>query len=391
MENVKIKKPPLNTDLEAIRNLVLSEPENVQLCESVAACTKNIHVSYLFLNYYGMEARKAICISLTSIQSQMISDWKELGTKLGLSSQQISAIPNNMYPGANCADMTLLAFAQYPDSTIENVIRTLYKIGRSDAISHAKSFLEDLARDLSECLVPTNYNMDCDYSSHTDVTDTLIRPKGYTQLCEQLPVILKDFRILEQRIKFKTRLVQNEIHQRNACIEQRNIQKQSQNKYSRTVMLTFAADGEDIARKVAVSLRTVNSNSSWPIGVLLLSDHQERVECNAEQFILHFFHKMDFIVPILTEGYFRALYSKDVLNLPSCCIDGRYVPFIHDLMTKYYVKNTCKNKKIRCIIPDAHFSNIVGNPDFCNDPVLQVYEKESRINQLATRILNANV
>lgn len=57
-------------------------------------------------------------------------------------------------------------------------------------------------------------------------------------------------------------------------------------------MLTFAADGEDTARKIAVSLRTRKINNGWPIGVLLLSDHQESVECNPEQFILHFFPKV---------------------------------------------------------------------------------------------------
>lgn len=80
----------MDTDLEAIRKVVLSNPENlVQLCESLATCTKSIHASYLFLNYYGMQARKSICLSLSSTQSQMICNWEELGAVLGLSYQQI--------------------------------------------------------------------------------------------------------------------------------------------------------------------------------------------------------------------------------------------------------------------------------------------------------------
>lgn len=93
-----IRKPSLNADLESIRTVVLSNPENlVELCESLSTRTKSIHASYLFLNYYGMQARKAICLSLSSTQSQMISNWKELGATLGLSYQQIMVIDNYYY------------------------------------------------------------------------------------------------------------------------------------------------------------------------------------------------------------------------------------------------------------------------------------------------------
>lgn len=300
------KKPLLNTDLEATRTAVLSNPENlVQLCESLANCTRWIHASYLFVNYYGLQALQAICKSLTSTQSKMISNWRDLGAKLGLSYQQIMAIPNSMYPGGDCTYMTLLAFAQHPDSTIETIIRALHKIDRHDAICSAKPFLEDLARNLSENHIPGNYTVNSDYFLHNEVTDSVVRPKDYTRLYEQLPITLKDIQALEQCIKFKTSLAQNEIFQRRSLIEplqnetlQRsshiepsNVPRQSQ-KYSRTVMLTFASDGEAVARKIAAFLRTNSSNDSWPIGVLLLSDHQEKVESNPEQFILDLFPKV---------------------------------------------------------------------------------------------------
>lgn len=58
--------------------------------------------------------------------------------------------------------------------------------------------------------------------------------------------------------------------------------------YSKLVMLTFAADGERIAKKLANMLSKVYINN-LPIGVLMLQNHKNDVISNAEQFISHLF------------------------------------------------------------------------------------------------------
>lgn len=90
---------------------------------------------------------------------------------------------------------------------------------------------------------------------------------------------------------------------------------------------------------------------------------------------------MDYIIPILTEGYFEALTNEK--PTPTSCLDERYVQFIHDLMAKYYVENRCRNKKIRCIIPNNAVQDIYNKPKFKNDPVLQAWVKECETDELA--------
>ena len=97
---------------------------------------------------------------------------------------------------------------------------------------------------------------------------------------------------------------------------------------------------------------------------------------------------MNYIVPILTEGYLMSLKGNSHHQGSSLSsIDSIYVKFIHDLMMKHYVQNNCKNNKFRCIIPDDQYLNIINHKHMELDPVLKVYLKESEVEQLACRML----
>lgn len=56
-------------------------------------------------------------------------------------------------------------------------------------------------------------------------------------------------------------------------------------------MLTFASDSIELAKLVAVEFRKVRDNAARS-GVLILSEHPDKVEQNPERFITHQFAKV---------------------------------------------------------------------------------------------------
>lgn len=99
---------------------------------------------------------------------------------------------------------------------------------------------------------------------------------------------------------------------------------------------------------------------------------------------------MHYIIPIVTSGYLRALEDGES-NSCNGSIDSQYVKLIHDLMMKEYVRNNCRNKRFRCLIPDDHFQFVLSHKHMNLDPVLKVYEKESHLEKLASRMLQTRL
>ncbi|WP_278924700.1 hypothetical protein, partial [Pseudophaeobacter profundi] len=88
------------------------------------------------------------------------------------------------------------------------------------------------------------------------------------------------------------------------------------------VMLSFASDGYSTALKVASQLRATTNKRGLPIGVLMLCENDNQILENPGQIITDLIAKMDVVVPVLTEGYFKALKEPD---LRARLLDERYI------------------------------------------------------------------
>ena len=73
-------------------------------------------------------------------------------------------------------------------------------------------------------------------------------------------------------------------------IDQQKTQKiQKKKKYVKTVLLTFAQDGYDLAKRIAQQIRSLDLG----IGVLILEEHRDEVETCGDS-IFRWFHEVIF-------------------------------------------------------------------------------------------------
>jgi hypothetical protein len=95
--------------------------------------------------------------------------------------------------------------------------------------------------------------------------------------------------------------------------------------------------------------------------------------------------QMDFIIPILTEGYVSSLWSCEGGRCAS--LDAQYAQLIYDLASKDYVENSCRNYKVRCLVPDELSRTVFKSPPLSVDPIFSVYFPLSQIQKLVEMIL----
>lgn len=111
-------------------------------------------------------------------------------------------------------------------------------------------------------------------------------------------------------------------------------------------MLTFARDGEKIAKKIAEILRGKNPK----IGVLILQEQEKHVYCRAEEFVDDCFKQVNYIVPILTNDYINYINNqrpKNSYESMENSLDEKYLKYIYSLLKYEYVQNKCCNQRVR--------------------------------------------
>uniref|UniRef100_A0A171B9S8 40s ribosomal protein s12 n=1 Tax=Triatoma infestans TaxID=30076 RepID=A0A171B9S8_TRIIF len=348
-----------NPELEKIRSEVLhSKGEDEKLAKNLASQLSTIHAAYLFSGC-GRSALAQICTVISSTpacsNTAATSSWKDLGFHLGLTFHQICCIENYKY--SDCTENVLKTYAQNMNAaTLDKVIMALYELKRYDAISMAYPYLIALEKYARREQVVRSEEEDSGYhsvdglESEEPTHDGILRPSGLRHLRSQLYITLRNLEIaMSDQTALDDKIEDN--HQQ-AMIANRP-RPQNKNKCSKRVMLTFAKDGEKIAYNVAAQLRKARGQY-LPIGVLILDEHTELVEANPEQFITHYFPRVDYIIPIITPKYLETIDKNNVPEISlSSAIDTRYVQMIHTLMVKYYVGNSCRNDKFRSIIPDC--------------------------------------
>ncbi|XP_014272404.1 uncharacterized protein [Halyomorpha halys] len=383
-------RPPRKPELEKIRDEVLAESKNLsneEVFNQLKDQVRNIHAAYLFTPN-GVEVLADLCkvISSTPV-SFYYASWKNLAGILNLSFHQIGCIEQIK---SDPTEIVLKTYAQHWDATLDTIVSALQSLKRYDALSVIQKGFQELERVARQEQIKRTENITSEIDSiihGKGTSDGILRPEHLSVLAYQLPITLKLFPTIDKEKK-EILVKDNEILKNEGQLQNKSIvTKKKGKKFSKAVMLTFAADGEEIARKIAAQFRKQRGRH-LPIGVLILEQHIDKVLQNPEEYITHIFPQMSYIVPILTEGYLLALKGNSHHEGSSLSsIDSMYVKFIHDLMMKYYVQNNCKNDKFRCIIPDGHYLNIINHKHMELDPVLKVYVKESEVEQLACRML----
>ncbi|CAH1398504.1 unnamed protein product [Nezara viridula] len=383
-------KPHRKPELEKIRDEILAESKNInydEIFNQLKDQVRNIHAAYLFTPN-GVEVLADLCKVISSTPTSFYySSWKNLAGVLNLSFHQIGCIEQIK---SDPTEVVLKTFAQHWDSTLDTIVSALQSLKRYDALSVVKKGFQELERIARQEQIKRTENISSEIDSiihGKGTSDGILRPEHLSVLPYQLPITLKLFPAINKE-KQEIIINNNEVPKNEGQLQNKSIvSKKKVKKFSKGIMLTFAADGEEIARKIAAQFRKARGRH-LPIGVLILEEHIDKVLQNPEEFISHIFPQMNYIVPILTEGYLLSLKGNNHHEGSSLSsIDSMYVKFIHDLMMKYYVQNNCRNDKFRCIIPDDRFLKIVNHKHMELDPVLKVYVKESELEQLACRML----
>ncbi|XP_043524591.1 uncharacterized protein LOC122536347 [Frieseomelitta varia] len=340
-------------ELEKLRREVDGPPNLDILTLNIQRATAQIHASYLF-EQIGRTTLQNICLLLSSTATgKTYSGWQEFAAYMGLTMEQIRCIDYDFKGLQDPTYYVLLAYVQHTDATIDKILHTLQRIHRLDIINQIKDNITDLIDEISQ-------------RTTTDES-ALLRPRSIPKA----PLVLTPINFVHNIQKHKA--VSDRVIQDNL--------KKSKKSYGCIVMLTFADDGSEIAQHVAKIFRSKEPK----IGVLILQEQENYVYDRAEEFIDDCFKQVNFIIPILTQGYMerisniRKVYIEDQNKL-----DAKYIRYIYSLLRYEYVRNQCINSRVRCIVSDKEvFAVATANLH----PTLQAWFRESDIDAFIDNIL----
>ena len=94
---------------------------------------------------------------------------------------------------------------------------------------------------------------------------------------------------------------------------------------------------------------------------------------------------MDYVIPIITEGYLRSLENHDIFS-SSSYLDTKYTKYISELMFANYIQSSCINSKVRCLIPEK-FKNLLNSHPKMTDPLFSVWILGKEIETFRENIL----
>ncbi|PSN31909.1 hypothetical protein C0J52_23568 [Blattella germanica] len=338
------ERKPRDPDLENMRD-VEGPPDIDDVVMELRRETRSIHAAFLF-DAFGKEALKQLCMLISSTRNNYkFAGWEEFGIRLGLNPMLIKCI-NNHFTSEDPTHYTLLAFVQRDDATL--------------------SFSESI----------------CDDTNRNNIIRPLFKPPA--------PLIftgrVSDHVALASCTTLTSSKTEMEYLSAVPAIRKPKVSISKQ--YGRTVMLTFASDGWYTAQQVAAMFRKKRENLPR-IGVVILNEQAEHVNTCPEQFITGVFNQVDYVVPIITEEYLRAVVTRTpALQSSLQCLDARWIKYIYTLMGTYYIRNGCINDKIRCIIPDAKVHLTQRHPVMAG-PLFQVWVRASETEDLSHRILRS--
>lgn len=160
-------------------------------------------------------------------------------------------------------------------------------------------------------------------------------------------------------------------------------------KYAKTVMLSYTADANQAVQKLLPKLRIPKDEKR--LGILVLHEQLEKFNVNPEQFIFDCFSQVDYVIPVITPEYVKAINSctSDIDN-DMLHADNKYVKYIYTLMSTHYVRNGCRNFKVRGLVPDD-FLLLVHTHRLMEHPLLQSWFKLSDVEEIVTKLLDGYI
>lgn len=388
-----------NPELEAMRKTAKEKAaeELKSLDERIAELLQKIsrvHAAFLF-DSLGSKTLQMLCRCLISTKNSYDSaGWEGFGIHLGLTPLLIKCIACNNFNSEDPAYNTLLAFVQHEDAVLSKIVHALKRMGRFDVINMTAGLMSGLADNV---LGSQTNNEESGYysvsSGHSDgMSETevcnrsnILRPLNIPHAPFVLQEIISQQLTAHPYSRIETGNLEEEHYQTAVPVRSRPVVD-----YVRKVMLTFASDGLHTAQRVATEFRKKRENQQR-IGVVILYEHSELVNKNPEQFISACFDQVDYVVPVITENYLHAICARGTVTESSMlCMDTkyRYIKYIYNLMTTYYMRNGCINDKIRCVVPDDLVHLTQRHPVMAR-PLFQVWVRASEVEQLSQRMLGS--
>uniref|UniRef100_A0A146MEB9 Death domain-containing protein n=1 Tax=Lygus hesperus TaxID=30085 RepID=A0A146MEB9_LYGHE len=364
---------------EAIRNQSAED-----LADELAERLSRVHASFLFLS--DRKSLQKFCLHMSASPAGIMDNaWNALAIGLGFDLLQVQCV--RYTAREDFTYLILMSYATKEDAVLGHLIKELKKIQRLDAFTAVQDELKGLASKLEET----------EAEESMEPSRRLIYPPKYEELKKELNSQL--FFTIQQIEEKKERGEEGEVkvvewaiprHREESRVQGAAVVRSVPAGPPRVtpkvnVFLTFAEDGAEVAKKITKTLRTAQGKRPQ-IGVLILDEQRRKVEPNPENFIMHYFHKMNYVIPVLTEGYMEAISCKEP------CVDGmmgsldaKYAFFIKDLANKYYQSNWCRNDKIRCVVPKDKIS-ILQHQHRKLDPIMKAFVYDTEIEELARRI-----
>uniref|UniRef100_A0A1B6H507 Death domain-containing protein n=1 Tax=Cuerna arida TaxID=1464854 RepID=A0A1B6H507_9HEMI len=375
----------LNPALETKRDGYLEAEKEKQnelltIYKQSVSKTKHLHANLLFTTRHGRSILSAICRHVTFVEpSVMINSWRDLAAGLGYSDIEVKCF-NNLRGSVYDPTEVLLQYfaATKTEGTVGDILEGLLELGFLPALHQVQKHI-----DLFLAEVETGEADVFEKPSRTEDLET----KNIVKAANFKPCVPAIFDSpLSEDVTIKTQQsvscnkVQHELLRRTRPQTVQNKQ------YCKYVMLSFASDGYTTAVRVAAILRATTNRKGFAIGVVMLCENDDIVMRNPGQMITEILSKMDFVIPVLTDGYFAALKCPDSR---ARLVDERYIQFIHDIVTSKYIHSYCVNN-VRPVIPTHLVSSILSKPEYIHNPIFHTWRSEDESQALANGIVNSH-
>lgn len=267
---------------------------------------------------------------------------------------------------------------QKDSSTLANVIQAVYDIKRHDVILQVE---EEFAEVCKTVLGARDFRYNKNkYFAPQNMPDCPFILKDITKMC---------FRV-ENDTEAKIQRIFEEIP-RHPRFEEERLRKAAvvakpRKNYSKVVMLSYTADGNEIVEKLIPKLRMPKGDKR--LGVLVLHEQLEKVNLNPEAFIFDCLSQVDYVIPVITRDYVKAINScTNQFEDGMLHVDNKYVKYIYTLLITHYMMNGCRNFKVRGLLPDDCLS-LVHTHRLMEHPLLQVWFRNCDIDTVIAKLFN---
>ncbi|XP_039281829.1 uncharacterized protein LOC111063367 [Nilaparvata lugens] len=349
---------------------------------TLARPLQRLHASWLCYKE-GDQCMRTLCDFMMSVPISVPGNWQALAAMLALTHNQIMSITHKQScVRIDSAQLVIWTYSRNPNANIYKIIESLQILKRYDVLQQLKEPLQYLVDDVKLLLENDKGGFIYEYKNPTEAGDLatnedeyLIAPKNYRKDINSLlppslkPQVRSNTETVGQN-KQDNSAISRPVVQQETLVTRQNVPVETipepdTSRFQPTifVLLTFAADGEAAARRIARSMRTAVDDRP-EFGVLTLDENAQRVLDNPEMFINRVFPQFHFICPILTPGYLSAVNAPLIDNYADMdaqiemrsatdSLDAHYVTYIYNLMVNEYTESNCRNCRVRCIIPQV--------------------------------------